>query len=52
MDPPTTEKYDWVAQGGKITKGLEEYILRCVINSTIQDVSKKERISYSTIATV
>ncbi|MBK2060566.1 hypothetical protein IB652_06815, partial [Francisella noatunensis] len=22
----TTEKYDWVAQGGKITKGLEEYI--------------------------
>jgi transposase len=48
----TTEKYDWVAEGGKITKGLEEYILRCVINSTIQDVSKKERISYSTIATV
>jgi hypothetical protein len=24
----TTEKYDWVATGGKITKGLEEYILR------------------------
>lgn len=38
----TTEKYDWVAQGGKITKGLEEYILRCVINSTIQDVSKRK----------
>ena len=37
----TTEKYDWLAEGGKITKGLEEYILRCVINSTIQDVAQK-----------
>lgn len=48
----TTEKYDWVAEGGKITKGLEEYILRCVINSTIQDVARKERMPYSTISTV
>ena len=48
----TTEKYDWLAEGGKITKGLEEYILRCVINSTIQDVARKERMSYSTISTV
>jgi transposase len=45
----TTEKYDWVAEGGKITKGLEKYILRCIINSTIQDVARKERISYKTI---
>ena len=45
----TTEKYDWVAEGGKITKGLEEYLLRCVINSTIQDVATKERISYKTV---
>jgi transposase len=48
----TTEKYDWIAEGGKITKGLEEYLLRCVINSTIQDVARKERISYSTISTI
>jgi len=48
----TTEKYDWLAEGGKVTKGLEEYILRCVINSTIQDVARKERISYSTISTI
>jgi transposase len=45
----TTEKYDWVADGGKITKGLEEYLLRCVINSTVQDVARKERISYKTV---
>jgi transposase len=30
----TTEKYDWIAKGGKVTKGLEEYILCCVINSS------------------
>jgi transposase len=48
----TTEKYDWLAEGSKVTKGLEEYILRCVINSTIQDVARKERISYSTISTI
>ena len=45
----TTEQYDWVAEGGKITKGLERYILRCVINSTIQDVARKERMSYKTV---
>ena len=48
----TTEQYDWIADGGKVTKGLEEYILRCVINSTIQDVTRKERISYSTVSTI
>lgn len=48
----TTEKYDWLAEGGKVTKGLEEYILRCVINSTIQDVAYKAHISYSTISTI
>jgi transposase len=47
--PTTTEQYDWVAKGGKITKGLERYILRCVINSTIQDVARKERMSYKTV---
>lgn len=47
--PTTTEQYDWVAEDGKITKGLERYILRCVINSTIQDVARKERMSYKTV---
>jgi transposase len=28
---------------------LEEYLLRCVIHSTIQDVATKERISYKTV---
>lgn len=45
----TTEKYDWVATGGKITQALEDYIMRQLIHSTIEDVTKKTGISYSTI---
>ena len=45
----TTEKYSWVAKGGKITQALEDYIMRQVIHSTIEDVSKKTGLSYSTI---
>jgi len=47
----TTEKYGWLAEGGKITQALEDYIMRQLIHSTIQDVSKKTGISYSTIET-
>lgn len=47
----TTEKYDWVAKGGKITQALEDYIMRQLIHSTIQDVSRKTGVSYSTIYT-
>lgn len=45
----TTEKYDWVAKGGKITQALEDYIMRQLIHSTIQEVSRKTGLSYSTI---
>ena len=49
--PTTTEQYEWCAKGGKITKALEKYILRCVINSTVLDVARKECLSYRTIVT-
>jgi transposase len=48
----TTEQYDWCERNAKVTKALEEYIMRSLINSTIQDVSKKEKISYKTIVRV
>lgn len=48
----TTEQYDWVSRNSNTTKGLEDYILRSVVNSTIQDVAEKEKISYRTIQTV
>ena len=47
--PTTTEQYGWCSQNAKITKALEEYLMRCLINSTVEDVSRKERVSYKTI---
>ena len=47
-----TEQYDWVSRNGKTTNGLENYLLRCVVNSTIQDVAHKEGLGYRTIQTV
>lgn len=51
-DSTTTEQYDWVSRNSKTTKGLDDYILRCVVNSTIQDVGEKEKISYRTVQTI
>lgn len=42
--PTTTEQYDWCDRNASTTKGLENYIMRCLINSTIEDVAKKENI--------
>ena len=44
--PKTSEKYDWIEQKSKTTKGLDAYINRQLIHSTVTDVAKKERISY------
>ena len=51
-DKTTTEQYDWVSRNSTTTKGLEDYILRSVVNSTITDVSNKEGISYRTVQTI
>lgn len=42
----TTESYDWCKKGSHITNGLSDYLMRQLIHSTVEDVSKKERISY------
>jgi len=47
--PTTTEQYEWVDRNASITKGLEEYLMRSLIHSTIQDVSSKEGIGYKVI---
>lgn len=47
--PTTTETYDWCSKGSSITKGLEKYLMRNLIHSTIQDVSKKEKIGYKVL---
>ncbi|WP_394355860.1 transposase family protein [Candidatus Trichorickettsia mobilis] len=41
----TSEQYDWCERKSKTIKGLDKYINRQLIHSTIQDVGKKEQIS-------
>jgi transposase len=43
--PVTSEQYDWCERKSKTTKGLDKYINRQLIHSTIEDVGKKEQIS-------
>ena len=47
--PTTTEQYDWTDRNATITKGLEEYIMRSLIHSTIADVSIKEKLGHKVI---
>ena len=44
--PLSSERYDWVERRSKTTKGFDRYINRQLIHSTVEDVSRKEKISY------
>jgi transposase len=48
-NPTTTETYDWCSRGSSVTKGLEKYLMRNLIHSTVQDVSKKEKVGYKVL---
>jgi len=47
--PTTTQKSSWYTPRRSYTNAYEEYILRCLINSTVEDVSIKEDIGYESI---
>lgn len=47
--PVTTEHYDWCARRSTTTTALDEYLARSMINSTVTDVARKERIAYKTV---
>jgi transposase len=47
--PTTTEQTSWFNRRSKFTKAYEEYLMRSLINSTISDVSRKERVSYEDV---
>ena len=51
-DTTTTEQYDWCDRNATVSKGLEEYLMRQLIHSTIEDISKKEKISCKSVQTV
>jgi len=48
-DPTSSEEYDWMERKSKTTKGLDKYINRNLIHSTVEDVSKKESITYDIV---
>jgi len=50
--PTTTEQYDWCDRNASTTKGLEEYLMRQLIHSTIEDVSKKEKVTCKVLQTI
>lgn len=45
----TTQRVDWYNPKNSLTRAYEDHLLLAVINSTTQDVSKKERISYDMV---
>jgi len=47
--PTTTEQYDWCDRNASTTKALDEYLMRSLIHSTIEDVSKKEEIGQKVV---
>jgi transposase len=47
--PTTTQTLSWYTPRSSYTNAYEEYILRCLINSTVEDVSIKEDIGYESI---
>ena len=50
--PTTTEQYDWCERKSKTTKAYDEYVMRNLINGTIADVSRKEKLGYKSITSI
>ena len=47
--PTTTQPVSWHTPGSGMTKAYEQYVLKALIHSTIEDVSVKERLSYDRV---
>ena len=48
-EPTTTQAVTWHTPGSGMTKAYEQYVLKALIHSTIQDVSVKESLSYDRV---
>lgn len=48
-EPTTTQVLSWYEQRSPHTKAYDEYLLKQLVNSTIEDVSLKENIGYDAI---
>jgi transposase len=50
--PTTTQRLSWYQPGADKTKAYEQYLLVRLVNSTIEDVSRKERVGYEAVVGV
>jgi transposase len=50
--PTTTQRLSWYEPGADKTKAYEQYLLVRLINSTIEDVSRKEQVGYAAVGGV
>ena len=48
-NPTTTQHLPWYEPRHAVTKAYAEHVLRLLVNSTVQDVSEKERIGYDEV---
>ena len=48
-EPTTTQVMDWYEQRSPHTKAYDEYLLKQLVNSTIEEVSLKENLGYDAI---
>ena len=49
QDPTTTQIVNWYEQRSPHTQAYDEYLLKQLINSTIEDVSLKEHVGYDAV---
>lgn len=49
QDPTTTQIVSWYKQRSPHTHAYDEYLLKQLINSTIEDVSLKEQVGYDAV---
>ncbi|MEJ7711744.1 MAG: ISL3 family transposase [Pyrinomonadaceae bacterium] len=47
--PTSTQQLSWYESGSSQTKAYEQYLLLRLVNSTIEDVSRKEHVGYETV---
>ena len=48
-DKITTQQLDWYVCKSPHTRAYDEYLLRLLVNSTVEDVSRKEQVGYDAV---
>jgi transposase len=47
--PTTTHQVSWHERNSPHTRGYDDYLMRCLINSTVMDVSRKQAVGYDAV---